>query len=132
MSIIKIKVSQNTSSPPNLANGELAYSYSSNKLFLGKTDTANSSVSVNYIGGKLIVDKVANLELLFTGGSNISLANVEINNALKFTSGNYVSNGVLFANTSGVVNFVDGDSGSVMQVSDSGEPIFDELNGGTY
>ena len=54
--IIAIKRSQTTAQPPSLSNGELAYSYLSNKLFVGQTDDANSAVTVEYIGGKLLSD----------------------------------------------------------------------------
>lgn len=47
--IIQIKRSQTTAAPTTLANGELAYAFSSNKLFIGQTDSATDSVTVEYI-----------------------------------------------------------------------------------
>ncbi len=127
--VIAIKTSQSTATPPSLANGELAYSYSSNKLFIGQTDTSTSAVSVEYIGGKLIVDKVANLESVVFSGSR-SYTNFTIANTLTLSS---VSAGSLLrTKTGGVVEGVSGTSGQVMQVAANGMPYFDSLNGGTF
>lgn len=131
--IIQIKRSQTTAAPTALANGELAYSFSSNKLFIGQTNDANAAVSVEYIGGKLLVDKVANLEAIFVPGStDLYSANLEIDGLLKFASGKYTNNSVLFAKTTGVVDFVTGSSGKLLQIAANGTPTFDDLNGGTF
>jgi hypothetical protein len=129
--IIQIKRSQTTAEPPSLSNGELAYSFSSNKLFIGQTDDANSAVTVEYIGGKLIVDKVANLELaiLSLGGQSVS-ANSTVTNQLKLTYA--TNNSVLFAKTDGIVDFITGSSGKILQIAANGTPTFDDLNGGDY
>ena len=129
--ILQIKRSQNTDAPTTLANGELAYSFSSNKLFIGQTDANNSPVTVEYIGGKLLVDKVANLESVFgdLSGSQNS-ANVNISNQLKLTYA--TNNSVLFAKTDGIVDFITGDSGKILQIAANGTPTFDDLNGGTF
>lgn len=127
--VIAIKTSQSTATPPSLANGELAYSYSSNKLFIGQTDTSTSAVSVEYIGGKLIVDKVANLESVVFSGSR-SYTNFTIANTLTLSS---VSAGSLLrTKTGGMVEGVSGTYGQVMQVAANGMPYFDSLNGGTF
>ena len=39
--VIQVKRSQTTAAPPSLANGEIAYSYSSNKLFIGQTESGH-------------------------------------------------------------------------------------------
>ena len=129
--ILQIKRSQTTAEPTTLANGELAYSYSSNKLFIGQTDTNSSPVTVEYIGGKLLVDKVANLESVVgnLGGSQNS-ANVTVTEQLKLTYA--TNNSVLFAKTSGIVDFITGDSGKVLQIAANGTPTFDDLNGGEF
>jgi hypothetical protein len=129
--IITIKRSQTTVEPPSLSNGELAYSFSSNKLFIGQTDDANSAVTVEYIGGKLIVDKVANLELaiLSLGGQSVS-ANSTVTNQLKLTYA--TNNSVLFAKADGIVDFITGSSGKILQIAANGTPTFDDLNGGDY
>ena len=129
--IITIKRSQTTAEPPSLSNGELAYSFSSDKLFIGQTDDANSAVTVEYIGGKLIVDKVANLELAIAslGGQSTS-ANSTITNQLKLTYA--TNNSVLFAKTDGIVDFITGSSGKILQIAANGTPTFDDLNGGNF
>ena len=132
MPIISIKTSQGNNTPTSLANGELAYSYSSNKLFIGQTDTSTSAVSVEYIGGKLIVDKVANLESQvssITGGSSTH-ANVTITNIMTISSA--TNNGVLFAKAGGVVDYVTGNSGQVLQIAANSTPKFDDLDGGSF
>lgn len=52
--LIQIKRSQTTATPPNgsLANGEFAYSYSSDKLFLGNTN----GLGIIAVGGKYYTD----------------------------------------------------------------------------
>jgi len=133
---ITIKTSQGNTAPASLANGELAYSYLSNKLYIGQTTTNASAVSVEYIGGKLLVDQVANLSSVLTGGSSsINVGSISITgnaslDKLIFTT--YTNNAVLFAKTGGVVDFVSGTSGQVLQVAANGTPVFDILNGGTY
>lgn len=132
-SIIQIKRSQSTATPTSLANGELAYSFSSNKLFIGQTNNAADSVTVEYIGGKLLVDKVANLEAIFQPGSaDLYAANLEVDGVLKFASGKYTNNGVMFTKADGIVDFVTGSSGKILQIAANGTPVFDDLSGGTY
>ena len=55
---IKIKRSQVTATPAALAEGELAYSYNSNTLFIGSA----GGVDVHAIGGKADHDKLAGIE----------------------------------------------------------------------
>ena len=43
---IQIKRSQSTQTPTGLANGELAYTFAGNKLFIGQTDTSGSVVTI--------------------------------------------------------------------------------------
>lgn len=129
--IIAIKRSQTTASPTTLANGELAYSFSSNKLFIGQTDSNTSPVTVEYIGGKLLVDKVANLEsIVISGSGNRSFGNLTITSTLTMSSA--TNNSVLFAKTDGIVDFITGDSGKILQIAANGTPTFDDLNGGTF
>jgi len=129
MAIISIKSSQSNNAPSGLANGELAYSYSSNKLFIGQTDTANSAVSVEYIGGKLLVDKVANLESVVLSG-NRSYTNFTVSGNLTLSS--VASDSILRTKTGGVVEGVTGTSGQLLQIAANGTPYFDVLNGGTF
>ena len=121
--VLQIKRSQTTAEPTTLANGELAYSYSSNKLFIGQTNSNSASVTVEYIGGKLLVDKVANLESIVAGG-NRTFSSITLTGATE--------NSVLFAKTGGIVDFITGDSGKILQIAANGTPTFDDLNGGTF
>jgi hypothetical protein len=129
--IIQIKRSQSSATPPSLANGELAYSYSSNKLYIGQTANSSVATTVEYIGGKLIVDKVANLEsIVISGSASRSFSNVIISDTLTLSSA--TENSVLFAKTGGIVDFITGDSGKILQIAANGTPTFDDLNGGTF
>ena len=129
--IIQIKRSQSNATPISLANGELAYSFSSDKLFIGQTANSSVATTVEYIGGKLLVDKVANLEsIVITGADTRTFANVIISNILTLSSA--TNNSVLFAKTGGIVDFITGDSGKILQIAANGTPTFDDLNGGTF
>ena len=127
--LIAIKRSQSTASPTELANGELAYSFSSDKLFIGQTANSSVSTTVEYIGGKLAMDKIANLESIVFSGSKVQ-TNITVSNSFTITTA--TNNSVLFAKTGGVVDFVTGTIGKVMQIAANGTPTFDDLNGGTY
>lgn len=129
--VIQIKRSQSTASPSALANGEIAYSFSSDKLYIGKTATAGSPVTVEYIGGKLLVDKVANLEAtaIFSGASP-SFGNVIITDTL--TLQNYATNGVLITKAGGKTETITGTHGKIMQIAANSTPVFDDMDGGTY
>lgn len=133
--IITIKKSQSTATPTTLANGELAYSYSSNKLFIGQTDTSGDAVTVEYIGGKLLVDKVANLESIIGGGGSATFTELTVTgdatvDRLIFST--YSNNGVMFAKGNGVVDFLTGTNGKILQIAANGTPVFDDLNGGAF
>lgn len=133
--IITIKRSQSTATPASLANGELAYSYSSNKLYIGQTNTSGSAVTVEYIGGKLLVDKVANLENIISGGGSATFTNLNVTgNATvdRLIFSTYSNNGVMFTKGNGVVDFLTGSSGKILQVAANGTPVFDDLNGGAF
>jgi len=124
--LIVIKRSQSTAAPTELANGELAYSFSSDKLFVGQTSNSSVATTVEYIGGKLAMDKIANLESVLFGMDDSGLTSTGL------TLTNHTNNAVLFAKTGGVIDFVTGTSGKVMQIAANGTPTFDDLNGGTY
>lgn len=132
VNIIQIKRSQSNNAPTTLANGEIAYSYSSNKLFIGQTDTSDATVSVEYIGGKLIVDKVANLESIVIDGNvdSRTFSNVIITNTLILQ--NYSNNGVLITKAGGVIQSITGSSGKLMQIASNSSPVFDDLDGGAF
>ena len=130
--IIQIKRSQSNNAPVSLSNGEIAYSFSSNKLFIGQTDTTTSPVTVEYIGGKLLVDKVANLESIVIDGNvdSRTFSNVIITNTLILQ--NYANNGVLITKAGGVIESITGSSGKIMQIASNSSPVFDDLDGGNF
>lgn len=132
--VLAIKKSQSTDSPASLANGELAYSYSSDKLFIGQTDASGSVVSVEYIGGKLLVEKVANLESQLVGGDR-TFDNVTVSQKMeveKLVLTDFVTNGLMYTAANGMVVQATGNFGQVMQVSNDGSPEFGDLTGGAY
>ena len=93
---LKIKVVQ-SGEVTGLANGEIGYSYSSNKFYIGQTDTATSAVTTEVIGGAYLVNKVANLESQFISGSNTGVSSVAFtaaNNNLRITTNGGVSHDV--------------------------------------
>jgi len=129
--VLQIKRSQTAAAPPSLANGELAYSYSSNKLFIGQTANSSVATTVEYIGGKLLVDKVANLEsIIITGTDSRTFSNVIITNTL--TLQNYTNNSVLIVKAGGVIEGITGSSGKIMQIASNSSPVFDDLDGGDF
>lgn len=136
--ILAIKRSQTANTPSSLANGEMAYSFSSDKLFIGQTNTAGSAVTLEYIGGKLLVDKVANIEsVLFADDNNNSQLMPTLNvsdtaTINKIVLNNFIENGMLYTNSSGEIVSVGGSEGSVMQVGANGAPVFADLNGGVF
>ncbi len=127
--IIQIKRSQSTDTPLALANGELAYSFSSDKLFIGQTANSSVAPTVEYIGGKLVVDKLANLESIVLSGSR-TYTNFTVANTLTLSSATI--NSVLMAKAGGVVDYITGASGKVLQIAANGTPTFGDLNGGTF
>jgi len=81
--VIQIKRSTTTASPATLANGELAYSQNTQKLFIGRPGGAGGDVDV--IGGKLYTDMLdhtagtltASSALLVDASSKIDVLNVD-------------------------------------------------------
>jgi len=133
--VFAVKRSQTLNTPTNLANGELAYSFSSDKLFIGQTANSSSAVSISYIGGKLLVDKVANLESILLGGGGVSQDNISISDTAtidKIVLSSFIENGMMYTNSVGEVLQVAGSVGGVMQVSANGQPTFGALNGGEF
>lgn len=127
--ILVIKKSQSNNTPSSLFDGELAYSHSSNKLFIG-----DSTTSVEYIGGKLLVDKVANLESQLHGDvvSFTTLTASERANIEELVLTDFDSNGLMYTAANGMVLQTTGTSGQIMQVSSEGVPVFGEISGGVY
>jgi len=122
--ILVIKRSQSANTPTSLANGELAYSFSSDKLYIGQTSNSSVATTVEFIGGKIIVDKVANLESIVTGGGTAVYSGLTLTGA--------TNNSVLFAKAGGAIDYVNGTTGKLLQIAANGTPTFDDLNGGAY
>ena len=76
--VIKIKNSSQTAEPADnvLAKGELAYSYSSNKLFVGKT--VGNDIEAQPIGGQAYTDLIATDTKTFTAAAITNAGNVAI------------------------------------------------------
>ena len=76
--VIKIKNSSVTGEPADnvLAKGELAYSYNSNKLFIGKT--VGGDIEAHAIGGQAYTDLIATDTKTFTAASITNAGNVAI------------------------------------------------------
>ena len=127
--VLVIKKSQTTNSPSSLVDGEIAYSHSSNKLFIG-----DSSTSVEYIGGKLLVEKVANLESQLLGDTVAftTLTASERANIEELFLTDFESNGLMYTDANGMVLQTTGTSGQIMQASSDGTPVFGEISGGVY
>ena len=71
-SVIKIKRSGNTSAPSELGSGELAYSWNSNKLFIGfGTETEGVADNIGVIGGAAYVDMLDHTPGTLTASSAI-------------------------------------------------------------
>jgi hypothetical protein len=130
---LTISKHQTEDAPAFLANGQLHYSFSSDKLYIGQTDTATDTVSVEYIGGKLLVDKVANLESIVASisGDVATFSNTVVSGIL--TLSGYPENAVLQTKAGGVVEAVTGTYGEVYQIAANGTPYFDSLlDGGDF
>jgi hypothetical protein len=128
---LTISKHQTEAAPATLANGQLHYSFSSDKLFIGQTSGPGAAVSVEYIGGKLLVDKVANLEsVVGISSDSATFANTIISGILRLSS--YPDNAALRTKAGGVVEAITGSFGEIFQVAANGSPYFDDLNGGTY
>lgn len=97
---ILIKRSSSTSTPTSLANGELAYSSNSNKLFVGRPGGASGDIDA--IGGKYYTDII----------SGATAANTASKLVLRDGSGNFTA-GTITANLTGnVTGNVTGSAGT--------------------
>lgn len=110
-----------------LANSELAYSFFSNKLWIGQTNTATSSVTNEVIGGKLYVDKVANLEASLFGPNGLEVQEITVSNtatidSIVLTTG--TRNGVMFRLANGLVSFASGERGQFLTYDGNGDISF--------
>lgn len=97
--IIQIKRSQSTNVPSGLANGEFAYSFSNDKLFIGQTDATTSAVTNDIVGGAYFTNMLDHGHGTLTGNSAIVVdTNSHVNNiitgGLKLTSSGGTANNI--------------------------------------
>lgn len=131
--IIQIKRSQSTNVPTGLANGEFAYSFSNDKLFIGQTDTATSAVTNDIVGGRYFTNMLDHAHGTLTGNSAIVVdTNSHVDNiitgGLKLTSSGGTANAVTeiqndssmgsasatkLATSASIKNYVDAQLGAV-------------------
>ena len=95
--VIKIKNSSQTAEPADnvLAKGELAYSYNSNKLFIGQT--VNGDVEATAIGGKAYTD------LIDTSSNQFTATTITNDNTITIQTTDNNGDIVLTPNGSGLV-----------------------------
>ena len=118
--IVAIKRSSTRAEPSSLGHAEQAYSFESNKLFIGRANN-----SVEFIGGKVIVDKVANLEsIIIDGTGDITTSSLRITGL--------ANNSILISTSNGAVSALTGSPGQSMQIAANSTPFFGELDGGTF
>jgi len=95
--VIKIKNSSQTAEPADnvLAKGELAYSYNSNKLFIGQS--VNGDIEATAIGGKAYTD------LIDTSSNQFTATTITNDNTITIQTTNNNGDIVLTPNGSGLV-----------------------------
>jgi hypothetical protein len=108
---ILIKRSTSTATPTALANGELAYSAQSNKLFIGRP--GGGSGDIDAIGGKYYTDII----------TAATASNTASKLVLRDSSGNF-SAGTITANLTGNVtgNVTGNTSGTALSVTQAAQP----------
>ena len=113
---IQIKRSTSTATPTALANGELAYSANSNKLFVGRPGGASGDIDA--IGGKYYTD-------IITGAASANTASKLV---LRDGSGNF-SAGTITANLTGNVtgNVTGNTSGTALTVTQAAQTAITSL-----
>lgn len=79
----------------------------------------------------------ANVITTNTVTANVITANtLSLVNPLEVNSGGtgldeFIENGVFFASDTNTIGFVTGTSGKILQINSSGQPVFDDIDGGT-
>jgi hypothetical protein len=109
---IQIKRSSSTATPTSLQNGELAYSATSNKLFIGRPGGGTGDVDA--IGGKLYVDMLDHTAGTLTASSAIVVdANSKINNLL-VDNLQFDGNGITSTNANGDLSITPDGTGNLI------------------
>jgi len=109
---IQIKRSSSTATPTSLQNGELAYSATSNKLFIGRP--GGSTGDVDAIGGKVYVDMLDHTAGTLTASSAIVVdGNSKINNLL-VDNLQFDGNGITSTNANGDLSITPDGTGNLI------------------
>jgi len=109
---MKIKRSTTTASPTSLANGELAYSANSNKLFIGRP--GGTSGDIDAVGGKVYVDMLDHTAGTLTASSALVVdASSKIDN-FNVDNLNFNGNTIISTDTNGNINITPNGSGDLV------------------
>lgn len=113
-STIKIKRSGTSGSPANLYSGELAYSWVSDKLYIGTGDTTNNDAAIVAIGGQAFTSLLDHTPGVLTASSALI---VDSNKAIdELTLGNLklTGNTLSSIDNNGNINITPNNSGNVV------------------
>lgn len=109
---IQIKRSSSTATPTSLQNGELAYSATSNKLFIGRPGGGTGDVDA--IGGKVYVDMLDHTAGTLTASSAIVVdSNSKIDNFL-VDNLQFDGNAITSTNTNGTITITPNGTGDLV------------------
>jgi len=109
---LKIKRSTSTAAPTSLANGELAYSANSNKLFIGRP--GGTTGDIDAIGGKLYVDMLDHTAGTLTASSALVVdASSKIDN-FNVDNLNFNGNAIISTDTNGDLTLTPNGTGDLV------------------
>lgn len=109
---MKIKRSTTTASPTSLANGELAYSANSNKLFIGRP--GGTTGDIDAIGGKVYVDMLDHTAGTLTASSALVVdASSKIDN-FNVDNLNFNGNTIISTDLNGNINLTPNGTGDLV------------------
>ena len=110
-------------------------------LGVGNTNIVTATtITSNTITSNVLVAQTISTNTITTNtiSANVITANtLNLENPLETQYGGtgldqFTQNGILFASDATTLSFVTGTTGKIMQINSSGEPVFDDLNGGDY
>lgn len=99
------------------------------------TLTVEQTIEANVITANIITTNTVTANVIT---ANVITANsLLLDQPLPANSGgtgldSFTQNGVLFASSTDVLSFATGTTGKILQINNTGEPVFDDLNGGDY
>lgn len=109
---LKVKRSTSTAAPSSLENGELAYSSSSNKLFVGRP--GGTTGDIDAIGGKVYVDMLDHTAGTLTASSALIVDSNSKINVLNVDNLTFNGNAITSTNSNGDLTITPNGSGSVV------------------